>query len=76
MRRRRRSSARSGSFGAEPRRSRIQRLVEMAQAVRTSRKFEGLVKLIAGEEKDEKILIFTQFRRTLEYLEEGSARCG
>jgi SNF2 family DNA or RNA helicase len=50
---------------------RLHRLVEMAQAVKSSRKFDGLLRLIGEQEKDEKILIFTQFRRTLEYLDEG-----
>jgi SNF2 family DNA or RNA helicase len=48
---------------------RLVRLVEMARAVKHSRKLEGLLKLVDRDE--EKILIFTQFRRTLEYLEEG-----
>ncbi len=49
---------------------RLHRLVEMARAVKTSRKLEGLLRLVDSE-KDEKILIFTQFRRTLEFIEEG-----
>jgi SNF2 family DNA or RNA helicase len=64
------------AFGRGAQTRRLHRLVEMAQAVRTSRKFEGLLALIDGEEKDEKILIFTQFRRTLEYLEQGLLKAG
>jgi SNF2 family DNA or RNA helicase len=67
-------SVRAFRRGAQTRR--LHRLVEMAQAVRTSRKFEGLLSLINGEEKDEKVLIFTQFRRTLEYLERGLIEAG
>ncbi len=64
------------AFGRGAQTRRLHRLVEMAQAVRTSRKFEGLLALINGEEQDEKILIFTQFRRTLEYLEQGLLKAG
>jgi SNF2 family DNA or RNA helicase len=48
---------------------RLQRLVEMAHAVGESRKLEGLVRLLGQEEADEKVLVFTQFRRTLEFIE-------
>ncbi len=54
---------------------RLHRLVEMAQAVRTSRKFEGLLRLVKDAQED-KVLIFTQFRRTLEYLEAGLLKAG
>lgn len=55
---------------------RLARLVEMARAVKESRKFQGLVKLVMSKEKDEKILVFTQFRRTLEFLESGLREAG
>jgi SNF2 family DNA or RNA helicase len=53
---------------------RLHRLVEMARAVKTSRKFEGLLRLL--KQDDDKYLIFTQFRRTLEYLEAGIKEAG
>jgi len=55
---------------------RLKRLVEMARAVRVSRKFEGLQQLLSKTDADEKVLIFTQFRRTLEFLESGLRALG
>lgn len=48
---------------------RLMRLVDMARAVKTSHKYEGLSNLVLKREAGEKVLIFTQFRRTLEFLE-------
>jgi len=62
-------------FRKGPQARRLHHLVEMAQAVKTSRKFDGLLKLVKEEEHD-KVLIFTQFRRTLEYLEVGLREAG
>ncbi|MBD3161668.1 MAG: ATP-dependent helicase [Candidatus Eisenbacteria bacterium] len=63
-------------FGRGPRTRQLQRLVEMALAVRTSHKFEGLWDLVSEREGEEKVIVFTQFRRTLEYLERNLRQAG
>ncbi|MDM7913866.1 MAG: DEAD/DEAH box helicase [Candidatus Eisenbacteria bacterium] len=54
---------------------RLTRLVDMARSVKKSQKLEGLKKLVL-DDPEEKILIFTQFRRTLEFLEAGMREIG
>ncbi len=63
-------------FRSGPQIRRLHRLVEMAQAVTTSQKFDGLFDLVTRREVGEKILIFTQFRRTLEFLEHNLRESG
>lgn len=54
---------------------RFKRLLELGHSVTVQSKAEGLVELLA-EEGDEKVLVFTQFRRTLEFLERRLGESG
>lgn len=56
--------------------TRLGDLVDMARAVKTSHKFEGLLDIVGKREGDEKVIIFTQFRRTLEFLERNLRKAG
>ncbi len=48
---------------------RLKRLLELGRAVRVQSKAEGLVEILR-EQAGDKVIVFTQFRRTLEFLEE------
>jgi len=63
-------------FSGTPFLRRLNKLARMAHDVQESTKAEGLAGLVKQEEKDEKILVFTQFRRTQEYLAERLRREG
>jgi len=55
-------------FSGTPFLRRLNRLAKMAREVEVHTKAEGLISLVRQEESDEKVLVFTQFRRTQEYL--------
>jgi superfamily II DNA or RNA helicase len=56
-----------GVFAGTPFARRLQKLAVQARGIRTHAKAEGLLRLLR-EEGDEKFLIFTQFRRTQDFL--------
>lgn len=56
-------------FARSPVKRQWSRLLEIGRSVRVHSKTDGLKRLLRSE-KDEKILVFTQFRRTLEFLEQ------
>lgn len=55
-------------FAGTPLQRKHKRLVQLGQGVKEHTKLNGLVDLLR-EQADEKVLIFTQFRRTLEFIE-------
>jgi SNF2 family DNA or RNA helicase len=62
-------------FASTPYARRLQKLAVMARGITTHAKAEGLVRIVK-EEADDKILIFTQFRRTQDFLAETLAKEG
>ncbi len=62
-------------FRKGPIHKKLTKLVELGHAIETHTKRDGLIELLR-EESDEKFLVFTQFRRTLEFLEEGLREAG
>lgn len=54
---------------------RLSKLVEVGHQVETHAKRDGLIELLR-EERDEKFLVFTQFRTTLEFLQQGLLEAG
>jgi SNF2 family DNA or RNA helicase len=56
-----------GVFAGTPFARRLQKLAVQARGIRTHAKADGLLRLLR-EEADEKFLIFTQFRRTQDFL--------
>jgi len=52
--------------GVAPHRADVEALWRMARSIDSNAKFEGVAKIIAGSR--EKVVIFTQFRATLEFL--------
>jgi len=62
-------------FRGTPIGRKLKRLVSVGQQIDTHAKRDGLIELVA-EDSSEKFLVFTQFRRTLEFLEQGLLEAG
>jgi superfamily II DNA or RNA helicase len=62
-------------FAGTPYERRLAKLAVLARGIRTHAKAEGLLKIVK-EEADEKVLIFTQFRRTQDFLAAAMEREG
>lgn len=62
-------------FKGTPYGRRLSRLAAIGHAIERHNKAEGLLDLVR-QEKDEKVLVFTQFRRTLEFLQERLRELG
>lgn len=64
-----------GVFAGTPYARRLQKLATQARGITSHAKAKGLLRLL-HEEGDEKVLIFTQFRRTQDFLAEAMQREG
>ncbi len=56
-------------FAGTPFGKKLGRLAQIGREIKVHSKAEGLRKLVSELEKDDKVIVFTQFRRTLEFLE-------
>lgn len=54
----------------------IDKLVQLGHSVETHAKRDGLIALLQNEAREEKFLVFTQFRTTLEFIEAGLREVG